>query len=350
MVYSGALHAHEGKKIIATQPPLTPLLAPHCIRKKLNVSTVNGSIIRHTSMVCRMKKFEFIAILIVAIALISCSGPAKKDKRERPPVLPETKFLSTMYDTKPFNIHTDRLSPMYAGHNPELLYNNIRLRQEIVKRHPDETVEQHRARIGGAISAPLLGSVDFDSIYAFRITPGNRTYSAGKRMVELSVKLAPVFENGVEAARRAFMVRYRPQLDNSYVVTEKNGSRRVIEEKKFSEYAIMPVDSTGSPVENRDALMTTIKMAPEEARKSEENLMFLLIGRLQSPYISYEEVNRDPVPDTSGTYLARYYYIHVQVIDIWVYDATSGKILRQGSRASAFTWHPLVLILLSLYS
>ncbi|HOC45659.1 MAG TPA: hypothetical protein PKM26_03545, partial [Syntrophorhabdaceae bacterium] len=79
-------------------------------------------------------------------------------------------------------------------------------------------------------------------------------------------------------------------------------------------------------------------------------LMFLLIGRLQSPYISYEEVNRDPVPDTSGTYLARYYYIHVQVIDIWVYDATSGKILRQGSRASAFTWHPLVLILLSLYS
>ncbi len=58
--------------------------------------------------------------------------------------------------------------------------------------------------------------------------------------------------------------------------------------------------------------------------------MFLLIGRLQSPYISYEEVNRNPLPGTSGTYLARYYYLHVHVIDIWAYNAASGKILQKG--------------------
>lgn len=267
------------------------------------------------------------AAIALIFAVNSCSGPGKRD---RPPALPQTTFLSAVYDTRPFNVNTDRLSPMYAGHNPELLYNNVRLRQEIVKRRPDETAEQHRSRIGGEISQPIMGSVDFDSVYAFRVTPGKKTYNAEKRSVELSVKLSPVFEKGVDTARKAFVVRYQPQLDNSYIVTEKNGSRRVVEEKKFSEYAIMPVDRAGIPAENRDVLMTTIPMTPEEARKSEGDLVFLLIGKLQSPYISYEEISRNPVPATSGTYLARYHYIHVHIIDIWAYDVSNGKVIRRG--------------------
>ncbi|MBP1750740.1 MAG: hypothetical protein H6Q52_3279 [Deltaproteobacteria bacterium] len=280
----------------------------------------------------------YISVIIVIVVLIfavnSCSGPGKKDTPKRPPFIPETQFLSTMYDTKPFNINTDWLSPMYAGHNPELLYNNIRLRQEMVKRHPREAVEQYRTRVAENIYAPLMGSVDFDSVYAFRITPGNRVYNAGKKAVQLSFKLTPVYEKGLEIAKRAFVVRFQPQLDNSYVVTGENGSKRVIEEKKFSEYAIMPVDSAGAPVENRDTLAAAIVMTPQEAKKSEGDLMFLLIGRLESPYISYEEINRNPLPGTSGTYLARYHYLHVKIIDIWVYDVTSGKIIQRGFQAS----------------
>lgn len=275
-----------------------------------------------------MKNYRLLLMLTcIGMALISCFGPGKKDK---PPVLPQTTFLSAVYDTRPFNINTDRLSPMYAGHNPELLYNSIRLRQEMVKRRPDETAEQHRSRIGVEISSPIMGSVDFDSIYAFRVTPGKRTYNAVKRAVEVSFTLAPVIEEGAETAKKVFTVRYQPQLDNSYVVTEKNGSRRVVEEKKFSEYAIMPVDKAGIPAQVRGTLVTDAAMAPEEARKSEADLMFLLIGKLQSPYISYEEVNRNPVPGASGTYLARYHYIHVHVIDIWAYDVSSGKIIKRG--------------------
>ena len=285
-------------------------------------------------MIRRPYIYVLIAILLV-FAVQACSGPGKKDKGERPPILPETQFLSSMYDTKPFNLNTDQLPPMYTGHNPELLYNNIRLRQEIVKRYPDETIEQYRSRVSGNIYAPLMGSVDFDSLYAFRIIPGKKAYNAGTKSIQLSLKLAPVFAKGLETSKRAFMVRYQPQLDNSYVVTDKNGSRRVVEEKKFSEYAIMPVNSAGIPVESRDTIMTAIPMTPEEARKSEGDLMFLLIGRLQSPYISYEEVNRNPLPGTSGTYLARYYYVHVHVIDMWAYNAASGKILQRGLKVPA---------------
>ena len=275
---------------------------------------------------------------IVAIVLIfsvnSCSGPGKKGQEERPPVLPLTTFLSTIYDTKPFNINTDRLSPMYAGHNPELLYNNIRLRQEMVKRRPEETVEEHRSRIARDIYTPVMGSIDFDSVCAFRVPPGKSAYDAGRGSIELTVKLTPVFEKGLETPRRAFMVRFQPQLDNSYVIKEKNGSRRIIEEKKFSEYAILPVDDAGSPVEERDAFAMTVPTTGEEAKKNEGDLMFLIIGRLRSPYISYQEVNRNPLPGSTGTYLARYHYVHVKIVDIWVYDSASGKVVQKLSHVS----------------
>lgn len=281
-----------------------------------------------------MKDYRFVLILVcISAILVSCSGPGKKEK---PPHVPQTTFLSAIYDTKPFNINTERLSPLYAGHNPELLYNNIRLRHEIVKRRPDETVEQHRSRIAGEIYAPIIGSCDFDSVYAFRITPKKISYDAAKNAVRLDVTFTPVFEKGSAASKRAFVVRYQPQLDNTYVIKENNKSQRVIEEKKFSEYAIMPFVNRGVPAENAETITATVAMTPQDAKKSQADLMLLLIGRLISPYITYEEINRNPVPGASGVYLARYHYLHVQVVDMWVYDVTDGKILQKFSQVSGF--------------
>ncbi len=274
-------------------------------------------------------KLVFLAACI-GIILISCSGPGKKGKDERPPFLPQTKYMSTMYDTKSFNVNADRFPQMYAGHNPELLYNNIRLRQEAVKRHPGETVEQYRTRIAEDINSPLMGSTDFDSTYAFRINPAGASYDAARRVLQLSMSLAPVIEKGRESDKKAFVVRYQPQLDNSYVITEKNGSRRVIEEKKFNEYAIMPADASGRPIESRGTIPARVSMPPEEAQKSEGDIMFLVIGKLVSPYASYEEVNRNPLPGASGVYLGRYHYLHIQIIDIWLYNVASGKIIQRG--------------------
>ncbi len=277
-----------------------------------------------------MKKSKLILIfLCTAMVLLSCSGPEKREKGQRPPVAPRTAFVSTMYDTKPFNIGTGELVPGYTGHNAELLCNSIRLRQEIVKQHPGETAAQHRSRIAGDIHAPLMGSLDFDSIYAFRIAPAKKVYDAGLKKLEVSLSLIPIFEKGIETTRKAFMVRYQPQLDNSYFITGKDGAKKVIEEKKFLEYSIVPVDGAGSPAETRDSISTVVPMTQEELRKTEADVMFLVIGRLQSPYISYEEINKNPQPGASGTYLGRYYYLHIHIVDVWIYDMANGKVLQK---------------------
>lgn len=284
-----------------------------------------------------MKNLRLVLIcMCFTVLLISCSGPATKDKAKRPPPVPETTFISTMHDMKPFNASTEQLPPGYIGHNPELLYNAIRLRQETVKGRPGETQEHHRSRIAGEIYTPLLGSLDFDSILAFRITPSNRTYDAGRKTLKASFGLVPIFQRGLQSPKKGFVVRYQPLLDNSHVITGKDGSKRVIEEKKFSQYAIVPVDSAGLPVETRDTIATTLTMTPEEVQKTESSVMFLLICRLQSPYTSYEEINQNPLAGASGTYLGRYHYLHIHIIDIWAYDLTSGKILQKESQVSSF--------------
>lgn len=236
-----------------------------------------------------------------------------------------------MYDTRPFNTGIESLLPRYTGHNAELLCNAIRLRQEIVKQRPGETAAQHRSRIAGDIHAPLMGSLDFDSMYAFRIAPAKKIYDAGRKTLEVNLSLIPIIEKGVETPKKAFLIRYQPQLDNSYVAMGKDGSKKVVEEKKFLQYSIVPVDKAGSPAETRDTISTVIPMTQEELKKTEGDVMFLVLGRLQSPYISYEEINQNPQPGASGTYLGRYYYLHINVVDMWVYDMSSGKIVQKNS-------------------
>jgi hypothetical protein len=57
--------------------------------------------------------------------------------------------------------------------------------------------------------------------------------------------------------------------------------------------------------------------------------MALLVGRLASPYTSYEEITRKPLPDNPGTYLARYHYLYIQLLDIRLYDVVTGRIVKK---------------------
>lgn len=287
----------------------------------------------------------------------SCSRSGKGGPGGGPggPGGPGGSFLSTMFDTRPFNPAVDQLPQMYAGHNPELLYNNIQMRKERALRDPQETPEQHKARVGQEIYLPLMGTLDFDSLYAFRISPGEVTYNARKQLMEVRCQLTPAFEGGrEEKTKKAFMVRYLPQLDNRYTITGSGGSKTEVEEIKFSEYAVVAVNAGSFPIERtaatdakedakkkgtvpqvkdprsgREAITATIRMTPEDAKRFEGGMMALLVGRLAEPYTSYEEIRRQHTTQRRGLYLARYHYVYIQLLEIWFYDTVSGKVLRK---------------------
>lgn len=307
----------------------------------------------------RVQLVTALLLICCSVFIGSCSGPGRggQEKRQGPggPDGPGRGFFSTVFDAKPFNMSVDKLEPMYTGHNPELLYNNIRMRKERVSRDANETREQYRIRIGQEISRPLMGTMDFDSVYAFRITPGEALYNTKDQVMQLRCPLSAAFEGGrEEKSKKAFMVRYQPLLDNRYTITDSHGAKTEVEEIKFREYAVVPVNAGALPVEKlslrgvkegartnstapgsgkeepgRENIAETIRMTPEDAKRFEGSIMALLVCRLAEPYISYEEIGRAPATEKPGVYLARYHYIYVQLIEIWFYDAMSGKILKK---------------------
>jgi len=297
-----------------------------------------------------------VALLAFCVLFFAgCSGPGKGGPggghRPGGPGGPGNGFLSTVYDTKSFNPDVDRLPPMYTGHNPELLYNSIEMRKQRALREPQETEDAHRARMAREISLPLMGSLDFDSVYAVRVTPAEIRRDEKDGLIHMSCRLSAAFEAGREdPAKKAFVVRYLPQLDNRYTINRKDGTRVTIEEIKFSEYAVvavnarnLPIQRTAGPQAHKDGkrpqegekepegekIEGAVKLTAEEARSIEGGIMALLVGRLAPPYTSHEEISRKPTAERPGTYLGRYHYLYMDLMTIWFYDVTTGKVLKK---------------------
>lgn len=291
-----------------------------------------------------------IAVFIACCILFFAGCTRPKGGPQGHPGGPGGIFLSTTFDGRPFNMAVDKLAPGYTGHNLQLLYNNIQMRKHMAAKDSRETEEQYRARIDREISLPLMGAMDFDSIYAFRISPEEVLYDRKDQAMRVRCPLSAAFEAGREdGMKRAFMVRYLPQLDNRYTITKSDGSRVNIEEIKFSEYAVVVVNTGALPIETtakanagddrkphsgnkgsgREAIAAVTKMTPEEAGRIEGGIMALLVGRLAAPYTSYEEISHRPAAENPGTYLGRYHYVYINLIEIWFYDARSGKVLKK---------------------
>jgi len=280
-----------------------------------------------------------VLVLFVCCAFFigSCSSrPGKTGPDGRPGPggsdWPGKNFISTVFDTKPFNMSVDKLGPMYTGHDPELLYNSIRSRKESGAKDAHETDGQYRERIGREISRHLMGTLDFDSTYAFRITPKEVLYNVKDQVMQVRCPLSFVFEGGRrEGIKKAFTVKYRPQLDNRYTITDSRGSRIEVEEIKFLEHAVVLTNAGGGKDEksNRETITGTIKMAPGDAKQFEGGIMALLVCKLVEPYASYEEIRRGPTAEKPGVYLASYHYLHIRLLEIWFYDIMSGKVFKK---------------------
>ncbi len=298
--------------------------------------------------------FTSVAALLACsvLFLAGCSGSGKGGSGGgHRPGGPGNGFLSTVYDTKSFNPEADRLPPMYTGHNPELLYNGIEMRKQRAMRGTGETEEQHRARMAREIALPLMGSLDFDSVYAVRVTPAEVRRDGKDGLIHVSCRLCAAFEAGREdPGKKAFVVRYLPHLDNRYTIARKDGTRVTIEEIKFSEYAVvianardLPIQRTVGPQAREDGrrqkegdekpegerIEEAIELTADQARRMEGGIMALLIGKLAPPYTSHEEIGRKPTAERPGTYLGRYHYLYMDLMTIWFYDVTTGKVLKK---------------------
>ena len=83
-----------------------------------------------------------------------------------------------------------------------------------------------------------------------------------------------------------------------------------------------------------DALMVSsiVFGAPagkKEAEQLQRNVRLLVLCAPVEPYVTSETVQVKPTAEKPGEYLAQHRYVHVRLLQLWVYDAYSGRILKK---------------------
>lgn len=175
----------------------------------------------------------------------------------------------------------------YQGNNLSLLIDEIEKREGLTK-DEFETTPQFRERIEREKSKPLIGELDYGSVFAFQINDTAFQYDADNKTMLAELKLNTVF----------------------------NWSPICQDKKRHS--TATPRETLSAPLPIRAVLPIDLsfEIEIERARKTKPNLRTLLLTRLHAE---------------NGTYLSkgRYYTrntLKVSIQEIWIYDVVTGEI------------------------
>jgi len=259
------------------------------------------------------------------------------------------------FDTATFDITREQLPPAYLGHSIQLIYKAI---NERLMRSPDvvETAARSPGNGKPAIDSSLTGTLDFGSIYAFRVVPAENFYSDSEQTLQSYCPLSTVLAKAVEnKILKGFRVDYSPQMDNHYTYTDDKGKQIEIEEVKFRDYtiafenfgqfsvekAVLPsvkqaadkghkkgdTMSHSDDLSEQEMIIGKLRLPSAEAKQFKESISLLAVCSLVDPYLTSETVHRIGTPEKPGEYLAQHEYLHVRLLELWFYDLGTGKVL-----------------------
>lgn len=290
-------------------------------------------------------KTEAVVILLFAFALVLCGTAPLLAQRKGGGLrgggadLGPGSIVPMEYDNAPFDLTRGWLPRAYGGHNIQVVYKSF------------ENGAAKMLRGDGAGrdmgTMPLSWMDKADSVYAFHVKPSEVRYEKREEKIRVSCQLWSVLGQGTpEREKSGFRIAYVPQVDHSYTYTGPDGRNIEIEEVKFREYTVAfgnidsfpverhPEQAKGSPLSLDDSLRAGAVVArsaatKEQADQLERNIRLLVLCRLVEPFVTSETVNVKGTPEKPGEYLAQHEYLHVRLLELWLYDAYSGKVLQK---------------------
>ncbi len=295
-------------------------------------------------------------ILLLACLVVFCStdpllaqrrGGSRTQSSGGGPDMDMEKIVPVEYDTMPFDITREQLPRAYGGHNAQAIYNSL---QNSMTDGPrvGEAEGQDTGMTGLRAGLPLTGTLKAGSIYAFQIKPADTSYNKHDQTMRVYCRLWTILAKGTaDKTKNGFRIDYIPQVDNRYAYTAADGTKIEIEEVKFREYTVafenlreFPVEKISfSAKEAKDKPVTSLDdtlkgetiVADFPATKAEAgqlqlNIRLLLLCNLAEPYATSEIIHKKGTPEKPGEYLAQHEYLHVRLLELWFYDASTGKV------------------------
>ena len=75
-----------------------------------------------------------------------------------------------------------------------------------------------------------------------------------------------------------------------------------------------------------ETIVAAFPAAKAEVSELERNIRLLVVCNLVAPYAASEIIHETGTPEKPREYLARHQYLQVRLLELWFYDASTGKV------------------------
>lgn len=253
-----------------------------------------------------------------------------------------------------FDINKEKISLPFLGHDVEQLFNTFDARKKAERKDEFETTEQYQARLRKQAVQPLFGSIAPDAILAFVMNPG-ANYDADSQTLTLSIITSAVWESvQIDKTRLALSIKQAKPTKEKTMGQNAYGAQVEIEKTYAKAFELAIHNYSSFQMENtlpenmrrimerpdmpkpdakfveslkKPSFVQKINMQPEEARVAKDRITALILARPTTPYISYGAVLRKATFKDPTEFFSQMYYLDVDLLEIWLYDKTTGEIV-----------------------
>jgi hypothetical protein len=235
------------------------------------------------------------------------------------------KTRKSTYSTIPFDTTVAKLPKYYLGHDIEKIYSIFFERNaSTLTKDEFETSQQYQERLSVQSSKPIVGSLNINSVFAFKLDECLSKYDADLNFFALSFDYF-LSENNVK-------IKHDIHDLGSYWGTNAFGASIKVDKSESIIHAIFihnnvfvkRINEAPSPQSNFEC---TLSIGPEIAKLIKSSIQALIICKLVEPYISNEIVRSKPKFDYPYDSNFNNNYLHADVIGIIFYNYSSGEVL-----------------------
>ncbi|MEJ7847935.1 MAG: hypothetical protein WKF92_07615 [Pyrinomonadaceae bacterium] len=305
--------------------------------------------------------------VFVVVEGYSQKRPTSKAPRKSTAQVSST-AVKPQYDSTPFDLRLEKLPRQYLGHDPEMIFSALLDRKDKVTKGEYETTDAYRQRLLRLESAPLTGQLTTNSLFAFKGDEIETSYDADKGLLSVAGVLENIIEGGTKplenfekrgtlfSANRSIILKDKLE-SRKYPASNSFGVRTIVEELQSDDFLIeinnwssfKPVkyfpEGAGRDIYNRDlasgnrslieaseklfsrnAFLISVTVDATLARQIRNNLRVLYICRLQEPYVAATSRDTAATVAKLTAYKMRYYYLKVELLEVVVYDVTTGVV------------------------
>jgi hypothetical protein len=269
------------------------------------------------------------------------------------PAVTQTKPVPK-YLNVPFDLNIDRIPLPCSGHDVEQIYEAFDKRKKAERKDEFETTEQYQRRLTEQSGKPFFGQIGSDSVLAFVVDTSSE-YDADSQTLMISIIPSAVWlSSQTDKSRLALKVKPGKVTKTKSTGQNAYGAKADIQETHVIMFNLAVHNAANFETENildessksilqepdmqkmspqrleywkKLAFVHRLKMKPEEAREAKRKISALILAKQVPPHISYGEMFSKATLKDPSQFSAQIYYVDVDLVQIWVYDKTTGEIM-----------------------